>query len=60
MKINQKVNFVLFGSTYTATLVEKQENKEWKVNFEGLIYPNCKVFRKIPKNKPPHWFIINS
>ena len=59
MKKNQIVNFYLFGTIYSAKLSEKQDNKEWKVEFENLIYPNCKVFRKVPKNKPPHWFIIN-
>jgi hypothetical protein len=58
MKIGQKVNFYLFGVKNTAILKEKQDNKEWKVEFEGLVYPNCKVYRKVPDNKPPFWFII--
>tara|TARA_B100002019_G_C21172763_1_gene549384 strand:+ start:660 stop:839 length:180 start_codon:yes stop_codon:yes gene_type:complete len=59
MKVEEKVNFSLFGVVYEAKLVEKQDNREWKVEFEGLIYPNCKVYRKRPKTKPPVWYIIS-
>jgi len=37
MKKNQIVNFYLFGTIYSAKLSEKQDNKEWKVEFENLI-----------------------
>ena len=59
MKKNDKVNFYLFGCQHEAVLIEKQNNKEWKVLFEGLVYPDCKVLRKSPKSKPPPWFIIH-
>ena len=60
MKVGQQVDFFLFGIRERGTIIKKHKGKLYDIQVStGLIYPQCQIFRTLPKkaHRPP-WYML--
>ena len=61
MKVGQQVDFFLFGIRESGTIIKKHKGKLYDIQVAtGLIYPQCQVFRTLPRKKAqiPPWYML--
>ena len=60
MKVGDKIEFYCFSVLEKGTIGEINEDKTLQIANGGVIYPNVKTFKKLPKRKKevPPWYIL--